>query len=187
LDSTVFTAFLIAIGLAMDCFAVSIGVGTGQQVNDRRSRLRLAFHFGLFQGGMTLIGWLAGSTIADYISSFDHWLALALLGYVGFSMIRNGFSNNHQKFELNPSKGRMMVVLSVATSIDAMAVGLSMAMIQTPVIFASIVIGIVSFTLSIFGLTMGNKLGRIIGKRMEIAGGVILVLIGIRIVVTHVL
>ena len=183
--NTLITAFLIAIGLAMDCFAVSVGVGTGQQVTDRRSQLRLAFHFGLFQGGMTLLGWLAGTTIASYISKFDHWLALGLLGYVGISMIHNGFNKNRERFTMNPSKGRMMVVLSVATSIDAMAVGLSMAMIDTPVVFASIVIAVVSFALSIFGLTAGEKLGEIVGKRMEIVGGLILIFIGVRIVVTH--
>lgn len=169
----------------MDAFAVSIGVGTGQQANGNRSRLRLAFHFGIFQGGMTLLGWLAGSTIARYISNFDHWLAFVLLAYVGIGMIRNGFGKEEKRYTVDPSKGRMMVILSVATSIDALAVGLSMAMIDTPVVVPSIVIAVVTFFLSIIGLFAGRKLGEVAGKRMEIVGGVILLILGIRIVVTH--
>jgi putative Mn2+ efflux pump MntP len=179
------TSFFIAIGLAMDALAVSIGVGTGPQANEPRSRFRLAFHFGIFQGGMTLLGWLAGSTISRYISNLDHWLAFILLAYVGIGMIRNGFGKEEKRYTVDPSKGRMMVILSVATSIDAMAVGLSMAMIDTPVVIPSIVIAVVTFFLSFLGLFAGRKLGEIAGKRMEVVGGLILLFIGIRIVITH--
>ena len=169
----------------MDAFAVSIGAGTSQLDLGRRSRVRLAFHFGIFQGGMTLLGWLAGSTISRYISNFDHWLAFILLAYVGISMIRNGVGKEEKQYSVDPSRGRMMVILSVATSIDAMAVGLSMAMIDTPVVIPSIVIAVVTFFLSLFGLFAGKKLGEVFGKRMEIVGGLILLFIGIRIVITH--
>jgi manganese efflux pump family protein len=179
------TSLFIAIGLAMDAFAVSIGAGTGGQVDDLRSKLRLAFHFGLFQTGMTLIGWLAGTTVQRWISSIDHWVAFGLLAYVGVNMIRSGLGKGGDDKPSNPSKGFTMVFLSVATSIDALAVGISLAMISIPIIFTSLLIGIVTFGLSSFGLLAGSKLGERFGKRMEILGGVILIVIGLRVLVSH--
>ena len=176
-------SLLIAFGLAMDAFAVSIGAGTGGQVNDRRSKLRLAFHFGLFQAGMTLIGWLAGTTIQRWITGIDHWVAFGLLTYVGINMIRSGLGKGAEVQHPNPSKGATMVFLSVATSIDALAVGISLAMISVPAIYPSVVIGLVTFGLSSFGLMAGNKLGEKFGKRMEVLGGVILIGIGLRILI----
>jgi putative Mn2+ efflux pump MntP len=134
---------------------------------------------------MTLLGWLAGSTIAHWIASFDHWVALLLLGYVGVNMIRSGLKKEEDSSPANPSKGKTLILLSVATSLDAMAVGLSMAMIQSPVVIPSIIIGVVTFGLSIFGLNAGNFLGEKFGQRMEIIGGLILIGIGVRIVITH--
>lgn len=185
MPESLLTSFLIALGLAMDALAVSIGVGTSPQGILQRSRLRLAFHLGLFQGGMTLLGWLAGRTIAGYIQQLDHWLALGLLCYVGLGMIRNGLRGNPERTTKDPTRGRMMVILSVATSIDALAVGFSMAMISTPVVIPSLVIAGVTFFLSILGLTAGGKLGDLLGKRVEILGGVILVGIGIQIFLSH--
>jgi putative Mn2+ efflux pump MntP len=181
------TSFLIAVGLAMDAFAVSLGVGTGGKAKDRRSKLRLAFHFGIFQMGMTLLGWLLGSTIASFITAVDHWVAMALLSYVGIGMIRSGFDPDKECYPSNPSKGKIMVTLCIATSIDAMAVGLGMAMIGTPVLFPSVVIGVVTTALSMFGLAAGHKLGEKFGKRMEILGGLILIGIGLRVVLQHLL
>src|SRR5512138_1488115 len=178
-------SLFIALGLAMDAFAVSLGIGTTGQAKDRRAKFRLAFHFGVFQAGMTLLGWLAGSTIANFINAFDHWIALALLSYVGINMIRSGFDADGETYRTDPSKGKTLMMLCVATSLDAMAVGLSMAMIHTPVIFPSLVIGVVASALSIFGLLAGHKLGETFGKRMEILGGLILVGIGIRILLVH--
>ncbi len=179
------TSLLIALGLAMDAFAVSLGIGTTGQAKDRRAKFRLAFHFGVFQAGMTLLGWLAGSTIANFINAFDHWIALVLLAYVGINMIRSGFDADGETYRTDPSKGKTLMMLCVATSLDAMAVGLSMAMIHTPVIFPSLIIGVVASGLSIFGLLAGHKLGEAFGKRMEILGGLILVGIGIRILLVH--
>src|SRR5512133_3501005 len=146
------TSFLIALGLAMDAFAVSLGIGCAGQAHDARAKFRLAFHFGVFQAGMTLLGWVAGSTVAGFIGGIDHWIALVLLGYVGINMIRSGFNSDCETYQSNPSKGKTLMMLCVATSLDAMAVGLSMAMINTPVIFPSIIIGVVASALSIFGL-----------------------------------
>ena len=124
-------SFLIAIGLAMDAFAVSLGVAAAGKARDARARFRLAFHFGFFQMAMTVLGWLLGSTIANFINGFDHWIALALLGYVGFNMVRSGFDPDKEICQSNPSKGKTLMLLCVATSLDAMAVGLSMAMLQS--------------------------------------------------------
>lgn len=178
---------LIAVGLAMDAFAVSLGIGTSGQCCDPRAKFRMYFHFGLFQMGMTLLGWLAGSTIVQLISDFDHWVALILLAYVGGNMIHSGFDQEHKTYPANPSKGRLLIVLCVATSLDALAVGLSMAMVKSPILVPSITIGVVTAGLSALGLRAGYTLGQAFGKRMEIVGGLILVGIGVRIVITHVL
>lgn len=179
------TSFLVAIGLAMDAFAVSIGAGTSGQVVDLRSKARLAFHFGWFQAMMTILGWFLGITVERYVAAFDHWIAFALLAYVGINMIRNGIKGDDERFEQNPSKGGTMVLLSVATSIDAMAVGLSMALIGTSVWLPALIIGVVTLVLSAFGLQMGCQLGEKFGKRVEILGGLILLVIGFRVVITH--
>jgi len=182
-----FTILVIAFGLSMDAMAVSLGVGTTEHVNDRRSKLRLAMHFGIFQGGMTLLGWLAGSAVAQFISAFDHWVAFGLLIYVGVTMIRSGFRPEVVSYKSNPSKGNMLVMLSVATSLDALAVGLSMALLHVNIIYPALVIGLVTFGLSIAALLLGNKLGEKFGKRMEIVGGIILIGIGFEILATHLL
>jgi len=178
-------SFMIAIGLAMDAFAVSLGVGTAGTAKTLRSKFRMAFHFGIFQCLMTVVGWLMGNTIAGLISSFDHWIALVLLGYVGINMIRSGVGHRPEKCLPDPSRGRTLVMLCVATSLDALAVGLSMAMIHTPVVVPSLIIGIVCLVLSGIGLFAGTKLSETFGKRMEILGGLILLGIGIEIVISH--
>lgn len=179
------TSLLVGIGLAMDAFAVSLGVGTGQSAPGRRSKIRLAFHFGVFQSGMTILGWLAGSTIVDLISSIDHWVAFGLLLFVGVRMIASGFHPDRPTYQRDPSKGGLMVLLSLATSMDALAVGLSMAMMGSPVLFPAVVIGVVTFSLSLVGIFTGHRLGEQFGKRMEILGGVILIGIGLRVLWTH--
>lgn len=180
------TSLFIAVGLAMDAFAVSLGIGTTGQADNRRAKFRLSFHFGFFQSAMTLLGWLAGSTIAGLIGGFDHWIALVLLAYVGLKMIRSGFHPDHETYASDPSRGRILMILCVATSLDAMAVGLSMAIIKAPILIPSLIIGAVTLGLSLGGLLMGNKLGELFGKRMEIAGGLLLVGIGLRILFTHI-
>ncbi len=182
-----FTVVFIAVGLAMDCFAVSICVGTTPHSAPARSKLRLAFHFGVFQGLMTFLGWLAGSSIAHFIAQFDHWIALVLLGYVGINMIRSGLNGQGECYERDPSRGRTMVMLSVATSIDALAVGLSLGMLNGSVVYSAALIGVITFAISLVGLFLGRKLGERFGKRMEVAGGLILNGIGLRIVLTHLL
>ena len=176
---------LIAVGLAMDAFAVSLGVGTTRFADSARPRFRLAWHFGLFQALMPTLGWLVGTTVARFIAPFDHWIALILLAFVGVRMIRSGLSSDVESHPTDPSRGGTLVMLSVATSIDAFAVGLSLAMLNVSIVYPAVVIGVVTAGLSMVGLLLGNRLGKIFGKRMEIVGGIILIAIGIRIVVSH--
>jgi manganese efflux pump family protein len=180
--SLVFTG----IGLAMDCFAVSLGIGSGNAARSVRPIFRLSFHFGLFQGLMTLLGWLVGTTVAQLIANIDHWIVLVLLGWVGTRMIIEGCrsaDDDHPK--VDPSRGGTLVLLAVATSLDAMAVGLSMAIIKVNIWSASALIGVITLALSLAGLLIGNRLGATFGKRMEIIGGLILNGIGLRILITH--
>ncbi len=176
---------LIAVGLAMDAFAVSLGIGTTGQARGRRPAFRLSFHFGLFQCLMPILGWLIGSRIEFLMGQVDHWIAFGLLGFVGSRMIRSGFDVDGESYRSDPSRGRTLVLLAVATSIDAMAVGLSLAMLRVEIISPSIMIGIITGSLSLIGLGIGCRLGETFGKRMEIIGGLILVAIGVRILVTH--
>jgi len=179
------TTLLIAFGLAMDAFAVSLGVGTGRQSDPIRARLRLAFHLGLFQALMPVLGWLAGTTIDRLISGIDHWIAVLLLAYVGGRMVRQGFSPHEDMYFEDPTRGKILVMLSVATSIDALAVGLSLAMLKVFIITPALTIGLVTFSLSLVGLFVGKILGIRFGKTMEVLGGVILIGIGLRVLLTH--
>jgi putative Mn2+ efflux pump MntP len=180
------TIFLIAIGLAMDCFTVSLGVGTAGTAVGVRPAFRLLFHFGIFQAGMTLLGWLAGKTIVSYISNIDHWVAFGLLLFVGLRMIRSGLRKEGEDPAIpDPSRGLTLIMLSVATSIDALAVGLSLALLAVNVFWAALLIGVISAALSLAGLLLGNQLGLHFGKSMEILGGAILIGIGLRVLITH--
>jgi manganese efflux pump family protein len=178
---------LIAVGLAMDAFAVSLGVGAAGQATRPRPIFRLSFHFGLFQALMPVLGWLAGTRVANLISGVDHWLALALLSFVGIRMIKSGFDPNGDCAPADASRGGTLIILCVATSIDAFAVGLSMAMLHVQILYPSAVIGVVTVMLSLLALLVGGRLGKAFGKRMEIVGGLILVGIGLRVVLTHLL
>jgi len=171
--------------MAMDAFAVSLGIGTTRQASLPRPIFRLSFHFGFFQCLMPILGWLAGSTIASLISWFDHWVAMGLLTFVGMRMIRSGLDPESETYRRDPSRGGTLVMLSVATSIDAFAIGLSLAMLQVDILYPSVVIGVVTAGLSLIGLLIGHKLGAQFGKRMEILGGVILIGIGLRVLIAH--
>lgn len=180
-----FEVILIALGLAMDCFAVSLGIGTSGRANSLRSIFRIAFHFGLFQAFMPVIGWFAGSRIANLIGGFDHWVAFVLLAFVGIRMVLSGLSKDGAQSGGDPSRGRTLIMLSIATSIDALAIGLSLALLKVGILMPVVIIGLVSASLSVLGLRIGHRLGEAFGKRMEVLGGLVLIGIGLRILIVH--
>lgn len=183
---SVATTVLIAIGLAMDAFAVSIASGLVIERLTIRHVFRMAFHFGLFQALMPILGWWAGSTVAPYIEAWDHWLALILLGFIGGKMVLESRGDGERLDSSDPTRGWSLVTLSVATSIDALAVGLSLAMLRVQVWFPALIIGVVAAAASAWGIVFGSRIGRRWGRRAELIGGLVLIGIGIRIVVSHV-
>jgi manganese efflux pump family protein len=176
---------MIAVGLAMDASAVSMAAGASGQAFGGRAAFRLSFHFGLFQFLMPVMGWYLGSTVAPLIAHVDHWIAFGLLAFVGGRMVRSGLSRDEGSVPADPSRGLTLVALSVATSIDALAIGLSLAMLGVKIWYPSVVIGLVTAGLSLLGLRVGTRFGTRFGMRMEIAGGVILVAIGGRLLISH--
>jgi putative Mn2+ efflux pump MntP len=176
---------LISLSMSMDAFAVCLGAGTSGKANGARPTFRLAFHFGLFQFIMPVLGWLAGTTIERYIFSFDHWVAFGLLAFVGGRMIWAGLHPDGVERRNDPSRGWTMILLSIAVSIDALAVGLSLGVVGVFVWYPAIVIGVVTGLMSLLGLRIGNGLGRRFGKVMEVIGGIILILLGVRILLAH--
>ncbi len=178
---------LLAFGLAMDASAVSLGIGTTRRCCGPRPTFRLAFHFGLFQALMPVLGWIAGTQVAQYVSHVDHWVALILLAFIGIRMVRSGLSKEEETEAGDPSRGLTLVMLAVATSIDAFAIGLSLAMLHVNILYPSAVIGIVTAALCVVALIAGRHLGSTFGKRMEILGGLILNGIGIRVFLMHIL
>ncbi len=176
---------LIAIGLAMDASAVSMTAAAAGFVKDNRAIFRLAFHFGFFQALMPLIGWLLGSTVVDYISVWDHWIAFTLLAIVGGRMIYSGFFPDNEKLTIDPTKGWTLITLSVATSIDALAAGLSFSMLNVNIWLPCLLIGVITSILSALSTRIGKTAGHWLGQRVEILGGFILLGIGVRILISH--
>ena len=176
--------FLIALSMAMDAFAVSmcsgVKIGPGP-----RPAFRIAFHFGLFQALLPILGWLFGNTIEPLVRNFDHWLAFGLLAFVGIRMIRSGLSKDEEEIVKDPSRGWTMVMLSIAVSIDALAVGLSLGVLGVTIWTPALVIGLVTGALSLIGLRVGNGFGKRYGKPVEVFGGLVLIGIGVRIVLSH--
>jgi putative Mn2+ efflux pump MntP len=178
----------LAVALAMDAFAVAIVTGLTVKPLTKRHVFRLAFHFGLFQAMMPAIGWAAGRAVQKYIADYDHWVAFGLLAFVGGKMIYSalGGRDGDVRSSGDPTSGWELVMLSVATSIDALAVGLSLALIGSAILGPAVVIGIVAAGFTVTGMALGRQIGSIWGRRVEILGGFILVAIGARIVVQHV-
>ena len=178
---------LIAIGLSADCFAVALGVST--QVTERFSpqALRVSLSFGLFQALMPILRWLAGTTIVEFIESFDHWVAFGLLAIVGGRMLWESFHSHSGGKKTDITKWFILLTLSIATSIDALAVGLSFAFLKVNITLAVLTIGLVSMIVTAIGFGLGRKASRLIGKRAEAIGGIILLAIGIRILLSHIL
>jgi putative Mn2+ efflux pump MntP len=161
----------IAFGLAMDAFAVSLVASGVGKIKNKRAIFRLSFHFGLFQFIMPILGWFAGANLEAIISTYDHWVAL----------IKGG----ELQSENDPSKGYQLIILSLATSIDALAVGFSLAMIEINIWYPSAIIGIVTSSMALVGIVLGNHANQKLGKVSAIIGGIILSIIGFRILLSH--
>jgi putative Mn2+ efflux pump MntP len=179
------TVILIAIGLAMDAFAVSIAKGISVKRNKLKSAILLASLFGGFQALMPVIGWLAGLGLKDIIMGVDHWIAFVLLGFIGAKMIYDSTRSEDGKEEDITLFAAL--TLAVATSIDALMVGLSFAFLETPILVPILIIGVVTFVLSFVGVIFGSGMGSIFGRNIKILGGLVLILIGIRILIEHLL
>ncbi len=183
------TATLIglALALAMDAFAVALGTGTVLARLTGRHLFRLGFHFGLFQALMPVIGWLAGQTVIQWIAAWDHWIAFGLLGLIGSRMIYEACADGEKPGDRDPTRGLSLVMLSIATSIDALAVGFSLSVIGVSIWLPALVIGLVAGALTVVGMLMGDRIGSRWGSRVEILGGLVLIAIGIKVLAEHLL
>jgi len=176
----------IAVGLAMDATAVAIATSIMLGHVNGRQVFRFAFHFGLFQAAMPVVGWLAGRGLQAYIESWDHWLAFVLLALIGGKAIVDVFRRDQDGAKVpDPTRGLSLIVLSVATSIDALAVGLSLALLQVTIWYPAAVIGVVTAGLTVCGMLLGSRVGQRFGLRVRVIGGVILIGIGLKILLGH--
>lgn len=179
------TILFIAVGLAMDAFAVSVVTGSVYKEFKIRHALRMALFFGGFQAIMPIIGFLAGLGLMGYIAPYDHWIAFALLAFVGGKMIYESFQMEAAERDRNPANLAVLLLLSFATSIDALAVGITLSLLRAPIALAVTVIGLVTFVLSYAGVFIGKRFGHFFESKVEIIGGLILIAIGIKIVIEH--
>jgi putative Mn2+ efflux pump MntP len=180
----VLEVLLLGLSMGMDAFAVCIAAGSLPQVQGPRPAFRLAFHFGLFQFLMPILGWLAGAGLEPFIRGFDHWLAFGLLGIVGARMIYSALRGQEAQ-TLDPSRGLTLVVLSVAVSIDALAVGLTLGFLSISAVYPAVSIGVVTGLVSLVGLRLGRDVGARYGSWFKGLGGIVLIAIGLRILLSH--
>ena len=181
--------FILGIGLSMDAFAVSVCKGLGMRRLNKKQALIIGLYFGGFQALMPLIGWLLGSQFQKYITSIDHWIAFILLGFIGGKMMIEAIREWNEEETVDimdaPLDHKNMLVLAVATSIDALAVGITFAFLDTPIIEAITIIGITTMVISIIGVVVGNFFGSRYKSKAEFIGGLILVLLGLKILLEH--
>ena len=178
---------LIAVGLSMDAFAVSITLGLSVNKTKIIDYLIPGIYFGIFQGLMPLIGFFTGTFFAYRIAEFEHWVVFALLGFIGGKMIKDSFSKKEESTGENPFHPVKMLVLAAATSIDALAVGITFAFFKINIIMAVIIIGLTTFCISSAGVKIGNIFGKKHKNKAEFFGGAVLVLLGIKILIEHLL
>ncbi len=179
------TLLLIALGLAMDAFAVSITNGITIKHQRIHNALKIGLFFGAFQALMPSIGWLAGLSLREFIGGIDHWIAFGLLSLIGGKMIYESIKVGSEEKTSNALGLFVLFMLSVATSIDALAVGLSFALLKISIVTPILVIGLVTFVLSFLGVFIGNKVGHFFENKIEILGGLILIGIGVKILIEH--
>lgn len=178
---------ILALALAMDAFAVSLGMSFNWPGLTPGQSLKMALHFGFFQFFMPLIGWLAGQGIIIFIRAFDHWVAFSLLLFIGVKMIYKASTGSNHFFQRKskPAEEFSLLLLSVATSIDALAAGLSLAALRSVILFPALIIGIIAFLMSALGARIGPLVGKVIGRKAEILGGMVLIFMGIKILWNH--
>lgn len=184
-----FTLLLMGVGLSMDAFAVSICKGLSMRKVNKKQCLVIGLFFGGFQALMPFIGWVLGSQFEQYITSIDHWIAFILLGFIGGKMVVEAIREKDEAVEVRkmdpPLDFKEMFILAIATSIDALAVGITFAFLQVPIVEAVSIIGITTFVISVIGVYVGNFFGNRYKKKAELAGGIILILIGLKILLEH--
>lgn len=175
---------ILSFGLAMDAFAVSICKGLAMTKMKWKNAIIIGAYFGIFQAIMPLIGYLLGITFRDIITNIDHWIAFVLLFTIGMNMIKEALSKKKEK-ENDSVKFKEMLILAIATSIDALAIGVTLAFLKVNILTAILMIGIITFIISIIGVKIGNVFGDKYEKKAELAGGIILILLGIKILLEH--
>jgi putative Mn2+ efflux pump MntP len=181
---SIFTLFTLAIGLAMDAFAVSVCKGLAMKKMSLKKAFITGAYFGLFQAGMPIIGYFLGVSFRDYITKIDHWISFALLIFLGIKMLKEAFDN--EACSTNDSVAfRVMIVLAVATSIDALAVGITFAFLKVNLLLAVSLIGIITFLLSMVGVRLGHVFGARYKRVAECVGGVVLIVLGFKILFEH--
>ncbi len=178
---------IIALGLAADAFAVSVAMGSSGIAPDKRSSIRLSFHLGLFQFLMPILGWFVGKNIALLIEQYDHWVAFLILSGIGIKMIIESKKEEGVKQVYNFTKGWAMVLISLATSIDALATGFSLAFLKIKIFYPAVFIGVITFMLSFLGYRTGSKIKTKLGSNIELIGGILLFCIGLKILIEHLL
>ena len=177
--------FLIAVSLALDAFAVSVSSGISIPGFGVKQAARMGLWFGAFQFMMPVAGWLLGSSVSQYIETVDHWVAFGLLAVIGGRMAWGSLRGGEEDEAPADLSARRLCLLAIATSIDALAVGVSMAFMNVPVLASAVVIGVVAFVLSLVGGLVGKRLGSLFQRRAELAGGLVLIAIGVKILVEH--
>lgn len=187
---SLYVLFLTALGLSMDAFAVAICKGLSVTKAKIKHMLITGLYFGIFQAGMPLIGYFVGKQFKVYVEAFDHWIAFVLLGLIGANMIREALSKEEEEENCNDKNGsfgfKAMFPMAIATSIDALAVGVTYAFLpDVDIVPAVSFIGIITFTLSFVGVKIGNIFGTKFKSKAELAGGIILILIGLKILLEH--
>jgi len=179
------TIFFIGIGLAMDCFAVSFTGGLCLRCIQFKDSLKVSFSFGLFQAIMPIIGWLLGTTFKNYIADFDHWIAFGLLGLIGLKMIVDTIRHKPENQRFLITRWKVLLSMSFATSIDAMIIGIGFSFMAVNILKAIIMIGVITVLISFLGLYLGKKSSKFTGSKAEIIGGLVLILMGTKILFEH--
>jgi manganese efflux pump family protein len=182
--TAIFEVFIIAVSLAMDALSVSVAGGVQARKAKIIDAFKVAFLFGIFQALMPVLGWFIGDLMKGYIAAVDHWVAFFLLSFIGVNMIRSSLSEDEEE-KKNILAWKTLILLAIATSIDALIVGITLSVLAIPFVLSIVLIGVVTFILCFFGYMFGSVIGKFFGKRIEVIGGIALIAIGTKILVEH--